>query len=111
MKRVGNDEHLLTENEVIVNDKKNNTEIIDNILIQKPNSQLGIGKLSFPLRLHIYNLARPNIDSILYEKIYNDPKKVAWKIKLLSKKQLAKDIESRKKLNSWLKNGVSSSYY
>ncbi len=103
MKRVGKDEHLLTENEVIVNDKKNNTEVIDNILIQKPNSQLGIGKLSFPLRLHIYNLARPNIDSILNEKIYNDPKKAAWKTKLLSKKQLVKDIESRKKLNSWLK--------
>lgn len=101
MKRVGEDEHLLTENTVIVNDKKNNTEAITNLIYQKTNGKLPL--LGTPLKLHIYNLARPNIDSILQAKIYDNPKKVAWKTKILSKKQLDKDIESRKKFNNWLK--------
>lgn len=99
MKRVGKDEHILTENTVLVNDKKNKTEAVTSLIYQKTNGKL----LGFPLRLHIYNLARPNIDSILQAKIYDNPKKVAWKTKVLSKKQLDKDIESRKNLNSWLK--------
>ena len=69
------------------------------MIIQKPNGTL----LKVPLRLHIYNFARPNIDSILKNKIYNNPRKLAWKTKTLSKKQLDKDIESRKGFNSWLK--------
>lgn len=99
MKRVGKDEHLLTENRVLVNGKKNNTETVNNLLYQKPNGKL----LGNALRLHIYNLARPNIDSILKAKILSNPRKVSWKTKLLSKKQLLKDIESRKNFNKWLK--------
>lgn len=101
MKRVKKSDYLLTENTTIVNGKKNNTEDISNLYYQKPNGKLPL--LGTPLRLHIYNLARPNIDSILQEKIYNNPRKVAWKTKLLSRKQLEKDIESRKNLNRWLK--------
>jgi outer membrane protein assembly factor BamA len=48
-------------------------------------------------------LARPDIDSILNAKIYDNPKKLAWKTSLLSKKQLERDIETRKNFNSWLK--------
>ncbi|TJY36482.1 translocation and assembly module lipoprotein TamL [Pontimicrobium aquaticum] len=99
VKRVGESEHLLTQTSVIVNDKKTSSENINNLINQRPNNKL----LGFPLRLHIYNLARPNIDSILNEKIYNNPKKLNRKIRRLSKKQLDKDIESRKKLNNWLK--------
>jgi outer membrane protein assembly factor BamA len=101
MKRVGENEYLLTENNVLVNDKINNTETISNLIYQKPNNKLPL--INFPLRVHLFNLARPNIDSILDAKIYNNPKKLAWKTKLLSTKQLEKDIESRKKFNSWLK--------
>ncbi|BAO76221.1 hypothetical protein WPG_1991 [Winogradskyella sp. PG-2] len=61
------------------------------------------GFLSFPLRLHIYNLARPNIDSIINANVLSDSSKVKRKIALLSKKQFDKQIESRRNFNSWLK--------
>ncbi|MGB5417282.1 BamA/TamA family outer membrane protein [Algibacter sp.] len=100
VKRVPNNEHLLDKTSIIINEEKNNTEILNNLLYQRPNRRI----LGFPLRLHMYNLARPNIDSIFEAKIYNKPKKLAWKTKLLSKKQLDKDIQSRKGFNNWLKN-------
>jgi len=99
VKRVGDDKHLLTKTSVTVNEKNTSSEEINNLVYQRANNKL----LGFPLRLHIYNLARPNLDSILNEKIYNNPKKLARKTKRLSRKQLGKDIETRKNLNSWLK--------
>ena len=67
MKRVKKDEHLLVSNTVLVNEKKTTSETIDNLQYQKPNGTL----LGIPLRVHIYNLARPNIDSILNNKYRN----------------------------------------
>ena len=51
--------------------------------------------LGFPLKLHIYNLARPNIDSIINANILSDSSKVKRRIALLSKKQFDKQIESK----------------
>nr|WP_241485281.1 BamA/TamA family outer membrane protein [Psychroserpens damuponensis] len=99
MKRVKKDEHLLVNNTVLVNDKTTSTETIENLQYQKPNGTL----LGIPLRIHIYNLARPNIDSILQAKVLDNPRKVAWKTKLLSKKQFYKELQSRKNFNNWLK--------
>ncbi|RIA08734.1 surface antigen-like protein [Flavobacteriaceae bacterium MAR_2010_72] len=101
MKRVGENDYLLTQNTVLVNEKNTKTEEIYNLIYQKPNNKLPL--LGIPLRVHIYNLARPNIDSILEAKIYDNPDKLARKIRLLSKKQLIKDLESRKNFNNWLK--------
>jgi outer membrane protein assembly factor BamA len=99
MKRVKKDEHLLVKNTVLVNDKTTSTETIENLQYQKPNGTL----LGIPLRIHIYNLARPNIDSILKAKVLDNPRKAAWKTKLLSEKQFYKELQSRKNFNSWLK--------
>lgn len=101
VKRVGENEHLLTNNTVIINDKKNGSETINNLLYQKPNSKIPV--LGTPLRLQIYNLARPDIDSIMDEKIYDNPKKLARKTKLLSRKQLDKYVNNRIGFNKWLK--------
>lgn len=101
VKRVAEDEYLLTNNTVIIDGKKDKTETITNLLYQEPNSRIPI--IGTPLRLHIYNLARPNIDSILNAKIYSNPDKVAWRTKLLSRKQLDKSVESSKGFNNWLK--------
>ena len=101
VKQVADKEHLLTDTKISINGQKNNSETINNLLYQEPNSKIPV--LGMPLRLYIYNLARPNIDSILEAKIYSNPKKVAWKTKLLSKKQFDKEIESRKGFNTWLK--------
>ncbi|WP_242085623.1 BamA/TamA family outer membrane protein [Aestuariivivens sediminis] len=99
VKRVPQNEYLLTHNTVIINDKKDNSEAISNLIYQKPNRAI----LGLPLRLHLYNLARPNIDSIIQVKIYDNKDKMTWKTKLLSRKQLEKDIATRKGFNSWLK--------
>ena len=101
IKRVEKDQYLLTENTVLVNDKKTNTETIDNLLYQKPNSKLPL--VGMPLRLHIYNLARPNIDSILQARIYDNQKKLERKTNLLSRKQVDKLVETKAGFNSWLK--------
>ncbi|EDP71489.1 putative surface membrane protein [Flavobacteriales bacterium ALC-1] len=104
VKRVKDGEHLITKNTIIEDSIINNEERINNIIIQKVNTGMnGILGIKIPLKLGIYNLARPNIDSILQAKVLNDSAKVRWKTKLLSKKQFDKSIESRRNFNSWLK--------
>ena len=100
MKRVGEDEKLLVGNEIIVDGKKNNTEKLNSLIYQKPNSSI----LGFPLRLQIYNLARPNIDSILQAR-YRNPENPRTGLKnLLSIKQYEAFVNSKKGFNSWLKS-------
>ncbi len=99
VKRVPESDYLLTKNSVYVNDKKDNTETINNLLYQKPNSKI----LNYPLRLNIYNLARPNIDSIVNANLDKRPHKREHLESFLSKKQLNKYIESRISFNNWLK--------
>ena len=82
-----------------MNDKKENSETMNNLLYQSPNSHI----LKVPLRLHIYNLARPNIDSIINSNFDKKPNKREHYESLLSKKQLEKYIENRINFNSWLK--------
>ena len=101
VKRVAEDDYLLIDNSVIINGKKDKSETINSLLYQKPNSKIPF--LNTPLKLHVYNLARPNIDSILQTKIYDNPGKVKRKTRLLSKKQFNKDIQSRIDFNNWLK--------
>ncbi len=104
VKRVKNNEHLITENTIIEDGKINNEERINNIVIQKVNTGMnGFLGIKLPLKLGIYNLARPNIDSILEAKVLSDSSKVKWKTKLLSKKQFDKEIQTRKNFNNWLK--------
>ncbi|MDQ7917586.1 BamA/TamA family outer membrane protein [Mesonia sp. MT50] len=59
VKRVKDNQHLLTKNNILVNDEHISTRQIYNQLYQEPNVKL----LRIPLRLHIYNLADPTPDS------------------------------------------------
>lgn len=99
VKRVEEGQYLLKKTSVNVNGKKNGSEEINNLLSQKPNNTL----LGFPLRLHIYNLARPDIDSILHDRILSDSAKVRRRTNLLSKKQFDRHLQSKRNFNSWLK--------
>ncbi|MCX7547983.1 BamA/TamA family outer membrane protein [Xanthomarina sp. F1114] len=99
VKRVPENEHLLVENNIYVNDKKNNTERINNLLFQPSNKKI----LGIPLKLYIYNSARPNIDSIINATIDSKPKKRKRLEGFLSKKQLDKYVENRIGFNNWLK--------
>lgn len=99
VKRVAQDEHLLTNTSVYINEKKDNKETINNLLYQQPNRKI----LGVPLRLHIYNTARPNIDSIVNARLDKKPKRTAKLESFLSKKQLNRYVESRKNFNNWIK--------
>ncbi|TPV35716.1 outer membrane protein assembly factor [Paucihalobacter ruber] len=99
-KRVKADEFLLTKTGINIDGKKTNSETLNSFITQKENARF----LGVPIKLHFYNLAHPNLDSVLNERIYNNPKKVARKTKLLSRKQLDKQVASRLAFNKWIKN-------
>ncbi|MFD2727155.1 translocation and assembly module lipoprotein TamL [Hyunsoonleella rubra] len=98
VKQVASNEHLLTDNTIIVDGKKESTETLNNLTYQKPNRKL----LGIPLRLHVYNIARPNMDSIVESKL-NDSVKQGFK-RFLSKKQFYKMQQSKLTINQWWKN-------
>ena len=84
VKRVPEGKHLLTKNEILVNNKATKEEIIFNQLYQKPNSTF----LGYRLRLNLYNLANLNPDSTYQAKFTNNPGKYERQSKLLSAKQV-----------------------
>lgn len=98
-KRVAENEYLLTKNTVFINGEKDKRETIDNLLYQEPNQKI----LGFPLRLQFYNLARPNIDSIINANLNKNPNRRQRLENFLSKKQLDKYVESRTNFNNWIK--------
>ncbi len=100
VKRVGENQHLLTQNSIFINGKKNSSEEINNLIYQHPNSTL----LGFPLRLHIYNLARDNRDSLFEIWLNKKPKRRARLTKKLSKKQINQLKISSIGFNNWLRN-------
>ena len=99
VKRVAEDEQLLTKNTILVNDKKASTETINNLLYQKPNRKI----LGIPLRLHIYNMARPNKDSLFEAWLDKNPKRREHLINKYSKKQVNQLKQSSLGFNNWLK--------
>lgn len=100
VKRVESDRALLTENAIYLNEEKISDSRVYNQLYQEPNTRL----LGVPIRLHFYNLARPNIDSILAEKYLDNAKKQKFLVDALSYKQFEKFLHSRKNFNQWIKN-------
>lgn len=99
VKRVPENEHILVENTIYINDKKNKSERINNLIFQQRNKKVA----SIPLRVYIYNTARPNIDSILKANIDSKPKKRKRLENFLSKKQLDRYVQTRIGFNNWLK--------
>ena len=100
VKHVGKNQHLLTQTNVKVNGKSSNTETINNLLVQKKNSTL----LNYPLRLHIYNLARDNKDSIFEAWLDRNPKRRVRLTKKLSLKQLKQLKQSSLDYNNWIRS-------
>jgi len=102
LKRVDNDELLLTKNIVTTDGKKVKNEDVYSLISQKPNSTL----LGYPLRLNLYNLAKENPDSSYQVWLHKKPKRIEKLTKLLSKKQVDRLGESFmvKGASKWLKN-------
>lgn len=99
VKRLEPDQNLLVKNQIFSNGEEVKDSRIYSRLHQEPNTRI----LGFPLRLHFYNLARPNIDSILTAKYLKNETKNRKLRNLLSKKQFDRFLRSKVEFNQWLK--------
>ncbi len=95
VKKVKEDELLLTKNTIIVDAEEINDAAVYSQLIQEPNSKLA---------LHFYNLANENPDSTQQAWLNKNPKREERLIKFLSKKQVDEIGNYRRGLSNWIKN-------
>lgn len=102
LKRVDDNELLLTKNTIITNGEKIPNNEIYSLLSQKPNSSL----LGYPLRLNLYNLAKQNPDSSFQNWLHKKENRKKRLTNFLSKKQLDRlgNSFAVKGINDWLKN-------
>ncbi|WP_194850192.1 translocation and assembly module lipoprotein TamL [Nonlabens antarcticus] len=98
IRRVPDGQKLLIENEIIVDSLDPQDARVFNLPIQKPNQKL----LTLPLRLHIYNLARPHRDSIYLKWMQNNPKALKRRNAIMSEKQTMELGEGLVDFNQWL---------
>lgn len=101
LKRVEEDELLLTKNKIFTNGERVIDEDIQSLLVQEPNSTL----LGYPLRLNLYNLAKQDPDSSYQDWLQRKPKREERLTKMLSQKQVSRLGESFmvKGYSEWLK--------
>lgn len=99
VKRVSEDELLLTKNTLIENGKPIKDINMEGLYYQYPNSNL----LGFPLGLHIYNTAKPKSDSIYLARLDTVLKQHTFAEQLLSKKQLVEWTKTKIGFQNWLR--------
>lgn len=90
VKRVPKSEKLLTDNEIIVNDKIIKEERINNLVLQQPNSKF----FNVPFGLMLYNSAKPNPDSSYQAWLHRKPNRIKNLNRFLSAKQVKRLGES-----------------
>ncbi|NDV15425.1 BamA/TamA family outer membrane protein [Muricauda sp. TY007] len=90
LKKVGEDELLLTKNTILVDDEKISNSEIKGLISQKPNSSV----LGYPLKLNLYNLAKENPDSSFQDWLHRKEKREKRLNNLLSGKQVNRLSES-----------------
>ncbi|WP_317172971.1 translocation and assembly module lipoprotein TamL [Constantimarinum furrinae] len=100
VKRVGENELLLTDNTISVDEENIKDSKVYSQLYQKPNSKV----LGIPIGIHIYNLADPKPDSTFQKWLHKKPNREERLIKFLSKKQVVELGNSYVGLNNWIKN-------
>ncbi|MGB5377924.1 BamA/TamA family outer membrane protein [Muriicola sp.] len=101
LKRVEEDELLLTRNSIITDGEKVVDDDINSLIVQKPNTRV----LGYPLRLNLYNLAKKDPDSLYQAWLYKKPKREERLASFLSQKQVEALGESFlvKGYSEWLK--------
>lgn len=90
VKKVGDNQYLLTKNTIYLEGEKIRSDQENNLLLQQPNRKLA----GIPLRLHLYNLAKENPDSLYRDWLERKPKRKERLTKLLSEKQVNRLGES-----------------
>ena len=83
-KRVPEHQRLLMENEVLVNDKKENRDAVTGQIYQQPNSDI----LGYRMRLQLFNMAKVDPDSSYQAWLDKHPKSERFLTHLLSAKQV-----------------------
>ncbi|OYQ43746.1 translocation and assembly module lipoprotein TamL [Flavobacterium aurantiibacter] len=95
-KRVKEGELLLTKNTILVDGKKSNDELLEDLLYQKPNSKF----LGYKLRLQLFNIAKKNPDSSYKARYLKNPTKFKRQSMIFSAKQV------RRRGKSFLYSGL-----
>ncbi|WP_313777820.1 BamA/TamA family outer membrane protein [Flagellimonas meishanensis] len=90
LKKVGDEELLLTKNTLYADEEKITDSDIRSLIVQKPNSTV----LGYPLRLNLYNLAKDNPDSLFENWLQRKDKREKRLNNLLSRKQVERLKES-----------------
>ncbi len=90
LRRVGENELLLTKNNIFADQVKVKDANIESLIVQEPNSKV----LGYPLRLNIYNLAKVNPDSSYQAWLYRKEKREPRLSNILSRKQVNRLGES-----------------
>ncbi len=101
-KHVSENELLLTQNTIVVDSLKNKDPILNNLLLQKPNSKA----IGLPLSLYFYNLGNPKGSEDVLEWRQNHSKTYNTFKSVFSEKQAISVARTFIGLNNWyLKNG------
>lgn len=102
VKRVKDNEYLLTKNNVLIDGKKNTNSKLEELILQKPNSKT----LGLPLSLYFYNFGNINKPQTASEWGEKKPKTYNFIKSVFSEKQSIAFANSMIGLNNWfLKNG------
>lgn len=99
VKKVQEDDFLLTENNILVDGEKSKDAGAKSQIIQEPNSLL----LGIPVALHFFNLASEKNDSVYYSQLYKTPKKKQRLINIFSQKQVDEIVNYKTGFNKWIK--------
>ncbi|CAN5391248.1 BamA/TamA family outer membrane protein [soil metagenome] len=99
VKRVESDELLLTDNTIYRDGEKINDSRIYNQLYQDPNTRL----LGYPIRLHFFNLAKPDPDSTFLAWLHRNPNREQRLINIYSRKQVERMRQSYININEGIK--------
>jgi hypothetical protein len=97
VKRVGDDEYLLTENKVLIDSVEVKDEKVLSQIVQRPNARL----LGIPFGIFVYNIANPTPDSTFQKWLHKKPKREERLINFLSKKQVVELGNSYVGINKW----------
>jgi len=100
VKRVPDDQFLLTKNTIIVDSAEVTEFAVTSQLYQRPNTTFPL--LGIPFGLHIYNLADSKPDSTFQAWLHRKPKREERLIRFLSKKQVDALGSSYIGFNKWL---------
>jgi outer membrane protein assembly factor BamA len=99
IKRVPDGRQLLVKSTILVDSMAPKDPRVPTLPILQPNQRL----LTIPLRLHIYNLARPNRDSMYLKWMQEHPEGLKRRNAILSEKQTIGLGQSLVDFNNWLK--------